>query len=185
MSELGNGTQGAVPLRVILHIYNFWLVLYLCLVAVSMLWATEMGETWTHDINGRQLPLVTEPQWKCRDSLLYAMGPHLPGLTMEAPKSWEELGMLAGVADCGRSEKWGWRGRFMLGFKLRHGSHMVWNHMVLGEPHSFGAPFASCLRKQERQCSSRDRDNMRPCREGKGWKDTCWWTMRRCNVGLD
>ena len=31
--------------------------------------------------------------------------------------------MLAGVTDCGRSEKWGCRGRLVLGFKPRCDSH--------------------------------------------------------------
>ena len=31
--------------------------------------------------------------------------------------------MLADIADCGRSQKWGCRGRLALGFKPRHGSH--------------------------------------------------------------
>ena len=38
------------------------------------------------------------------------------------------------------------------------------------EPHSFGAPFTTRLRKQERQCRIRDRHKARPCREGKGLK---------------
>ena len=31
--------------------------------------------------------------------------------------------MLAGVTDCGRSQKWGCKGRWALGFKPRRGSH--------------------------------------------------------------
>ena len=31
--------------------------------------------------------------------------------------------MLAGVADCRRSQKWGCKGRWALGFKPRPGSH--------------------------------------------------------------
>ena len=34
------------------------------------------------------------------------MGPHLPRLTMAAQKSWKNTGMLAGVTDCRRSQKW-------------------------------------------------------------------------------
>ena len=33
------------------------------------------------------------------------------------------MGMLAGVTDFRRSQKWGCRGRLALGFKPRHGSH--------------------------------------------------------------
>ena len=42
------------------------------------------------------------------------------------------------------------------------------------EPPGFGSPFATQLRKQER-----------PCRNGKGWKDSCWWARRRGHVVLD
>ena len=31
--------------------------------------------------------------------------------------------MLAGVTDCRRSQKWGCKGRWALGFKPKHGSH--------------------------------------------------------------
>ena len=33
------------------------------------------------------------------------------------------MGMLAGVTDCRRSGKWGYRGRLALEFKPRHGRH--------------------------------------------------------------
>ena len=69
------------------------------------------------------------------------------GLTMVAQKSWKNMGMLADVAKCGRSRKWGCRGRLVLGFKPRRGSHAKWG------PHGFGVfPFATWLRKQERCC---------------------------------
>ena len=42
--------------------------------------------------------------------------------------------MLAGIADCGRSWKWGCRGRLVLGFKPRRSSHARGNHMPLGLP---------------------------------------------------
>ena len=44
------------------------------------------------------------------------------------------MGMLAGVTDCGRSQKWGCRGRLALGFKPRRGSHAgaFWDHAALG-----------------------------------------------------
>ena len=51
--------------------------------------------------------------------------------------------MLAGVADCRRSQKWGCKGRWALGFKPRPGSHgkkrprgsivVEEDHKVLGE----------------------------------------------------
>ena len=52
--------------------------------------------------------------------------------------------MLAGVTGCRRSQKWGCRGRWALGFKPRHGSHSERgphgfegvrrvDHVVLGE----------------------------------------------------
>ena len=50
-------------------------------------------------------------------------------------------GVLAGVTDCGKSRKWGCRGRLVLGFKPRRSSHAGW----LG-PHGFGVlPFATWL----------------------------------------
>ena len=63
---------------------------------------------------------------------------------MAAKKGWKNMRMLAGVTDCGRSRKWGCRGRLALGFKPRHSSHPR-----LG-PRGFGVlPFAMWLRKQE------------------------------------
>ena len=44
------------------------------------------------------------------------------------------MGMLVSVADCGRSQKWGCRGRLALGFKSRHGSHYKKNHAAFGLP---------------------------------------------------
>ena len=41
--------------------------------------------------------------------------------------------MLAGVTDCGRSRKWGCRGRWALGFKARCGSHTKRGPMALTE----------------------------------------------------
>ena len=42
--------------------------------------------------------------------------------------------MLAGVTDCRRSQKWGCKGRWALGFKPRPGSHRGGeDHKVLGE----------------------------------------------------
>ena len=41
------------------------------------------------------------------------------------------MGMLAGVADCGRNQKWGCRGRFTWEFIPRPGSHSGQNHRVL------------------------------------------------------
>ena len=82
-----------------------------------------MGVTSTHDATGRQLPLVIAPARELGDVWLHAMGPCLPGLTMAAQESWKNMGMLAGVTDCRRSQKWGCRGRLALGFKPRCSSH--------------------------------------------------------------
>ena len=54
------------------------------------------------------------------------------------------MGMLAGVTDCRRSQKWGCRGRLVLGFKPRQGSHTRGRGpcSLGGEergPHGFGA----------------------------------------------
>ena len=42
---------------------------------------------------------------------------------MAAQESWKDTGMLAGVTDCRRSQKWGCKRRWALGFKPRPGSH--------------------------------------------------------------
>ena len=88
--------------------------------------------TSTHDVTGGQLPLITVPAQELGDDWLHNTGPHLPRLTMAAQKSWKNMGILAGVADCGRSRKWGCRGRFAPGFKPRRGSHVGWNQAVWG-----------------------------------------------------
>ena len=44
---------------------------------------------------------------------------------MAAQQSLKNRGMLAGVTDCGRSQKWGCRGRLGLGFKPRRHSHLA------------------------------------------------------------
>ena len=84
------------------------------------------------------------------------MGPHLPGLTMAAQKSWKNMGMLAGVANCGRSRKWGRRGRLVLGFKPRCGSHDKHHHAALGLPLplSLGSRKAGCSSDTELSLSS-------------------------------
>ena len=82
-----------------------------------------MGPNSTQDGTGKQLPLVTGPVGELGDDWLHAKGPHLPRLTMAAQKSWKNTGMLAGVTDCRRSQKWGCKGRWALGFKPRPGSH--------------------------------------------------------------
>ena len=46
------------------------------------------------------------------------------------------MGVLVGVADCGKSWKWVCRGRSALGFKTRRSSHVGQNHAVLGLPKS-------------------------------------------------
>ena len=50
---------------------------------------------------------------------------------MAAQKSWKNTGMLVGIADCGRNQKWGCRGRFAWEFIPRPGSHSGQNHRVL------------------------------------------------------
>ena len=97
----------------------------------------------TQDIIGRPFPLVTVPVGELGDGSLHAPGPRLPILTMAAQKGSKNTGVLAGVADCGRSRKRGCRRRLALGLKPKHGSHAE------GEPHSFGAPFATQFRKLE------------------------------------
>ena len=93
--------------------------------------------TSTHDVTGRQLPLVIEPTKELGDDWLHNTGPHLPRLTITtaAQYSWKNMGMLAAVANCGRSRKWCDRGRLALGFKPRHGSHVVsfWDHSASAE----------------------------------------------------
>ena len=52
-----------------------------------------------------------------------------------SPEKLENTGMLAAVANCGRSRKWYGRGRLVLGFKSRCGSHEVsfWDHEARAE----------------------------------------------------
>ena len=91
----------------------------------------------------------------------------------------KNVGMLAGVADCGRSRKWGCRGRLAQGFKPKCSSHAigrstglwqegrptkptkcgfgeVWSHMTLGLPLplSFGSWKATCSSDTELSLSS-------------------------------
>ena len=108
--------------------------------------------TSTQDVTGKQLPLVRAPAcvraWR-------RLAPHhraMPARTYYgSPKNLENTGMLVGVANCGRSWKWGCRGKLALGFKPRHGSHVKkppcgfgkkrGDHMALarkGESCSFG-----------------------------------------------
>ena len=94
--------------------------------------------TSIHDVTGRQLSLVTAPAKEFGDGLLHTMVPCLPGLMMAPKKGWKNTGMLAGVADCWRSQKWGFIGRFGPGFKPRCGSHVGSNHRVWGLPLSRG-----------------------------------------------
>ena len=61
----------------------------------------------------------------------------LPGLTMTAKKGGE-YGVRAGVAQCGRSRKWDYRGGSRQGFKQK-GRNTMW-----------------------------DGDNVRPCRKKRG-----------------
>ena len=66
-----------------------------------------MGVTSTHDLTGRQLPLVIAPESELEDGWLHTLESRLPELTMAAWKGWKNTGVLAGVADCGRGWKWG------------------------------------------------------------------------------
>ena len=169
-------------------------------MAVALLWVREMGVTSTQDWTGRQLPLVTEPAWELGDGWLHATGPCLPGLTMAAQKNWKNMGMLAGVAYCRRSWKWGYRGRLPPGFKFRHGNlasrnHTVLrlrethvfrqNHKILGLPlpHSIGSWKARGSSNAELSAVWKNAGEV--LGEGKGWMGSCSWTMRRCHVGLD
>ena len=78
-------------------------------------------------------------------------GPHLPRLTMAAQESWKNMGMLAGVTDCRRSQIWSCRGRLELGFKTQAWQpnsaedHTFWGEkredhaaLVEWEPHGLG-----------------------------------------------
>ena len=62
------------------------------------------------------------------------------------------------VANCGRSRKWGCRGRLALGFKPRLGSHNKRNHVALGLPLplSLGSQKARCSSNAELSLSSLD-----------------------------
>ena len=98
------------------------------------------------------------------------LAPHygtMPAQTYSgSPESWKNMGILAGVADCGRSWKWGCRRKLVLGFKPRNGSHAreglygFWrergNHMALGlpSPHSLGSWDARCSSNAELFLSS-------------------------------
>ena len=75
---------------------------------------------------------------------------------MAAQKSWKNRRMLAGVADCGRSWKWGCRGRLVLGFKSRCNNHDKKNHEALGLPLpcSLGSWKARCSSDAELSLSS-------------------------------
>ena len=106
------------------------------------------------------------------------LAPH-PGATAAwtyyaAQKSWRNTGMLAGVASCGMSQKWGCRGRLALGFKPRHGSHARGDHTALlrkegttrlwwaSEPCSLGSWNARCSSDAKLSLSS-----LEEC-----WRDT-------------
>ena len=58
-----------------------------------------------------------------------------PDLLWQPSKAGKNTGMLAAVANCGRSQKWCGRGRLALGFKPRRGSHAVsfWDHVAWAE----------------------------------------------------
>ena len=66
------------------------------------------------------------------------------------------MGILAGVADCGRSRKRGCRGRLALGFKPRRSSHDKKNRaaLALPLPHSLGNRKVTCSSDAELSLSS-------------------------------
>ena len=66
----------------------------------------------------RGFPLLPE----CLGGGSYVTGSPLLALTMAIEKA-EETRLLADVTQCGRGQKWGYRGRSTPGFKPRHGSH--------------------------------------------------------------
>ena len=120
--------------------------------------------------------------------------PHLSGLTMAAQKSWKNTGMLAAVANCGRSRKWGCRGRLALGFKPTCSSHDHNHHTALaGEnhvalelplPRSVGSWKAICSRYADLSLSSSE-----GCRRDavgrKRVKGLLLGARRRCHGVLD
>ena len=74
------------------------------------------------------------------------------------------MGMLASVANCGRSRKLGYRGRLVLGFKPSHGSHDKNHHVALAEKHhaalakethvALGLPLPHSIGSWKARCSS-------------------------------
>ena len=102
---------------------------------------------------------ATPPGYSACESLqmIGSTGPCLPGLTMAAQKSWKNMGLLAGVANCGRSQKWGCRERLALGFKPRHGSHARLGPLGFGESQdhvALGFPLPLSLGSQKARCSN-------------------------------
>ena len=124
--------------------------------------------------------------------LVHTTGPHLPGLTM-AQKSWENMGMLASVANCGRSRKWGYRGRLALGFKPRQGGHDKYHHAALAEEDhaALGLPLPCCLGSQKARLAAIQNSFLAGRTQERRWgketgeRNSCWWTRRRYHVGLD
>ena len=107
------------------------------------------------------------------------------------PRKAGKYGTLAGVAACGRSQKWGCRGRLALGFKPRCGSHerreprgfgKVWSHEALGLPlpHSLGSWKARCSSNAELSLSS-----LEECRRDTAGRKGVKVVRRRCHMGLD
>ena len=114
--------------------------------------------------------------------------------------------MLASVAKCGKSWKWGCRGRLALGFKPRCGSCDKKNHMALAGNHhaalaeenhvALGLPLSRGLGRRKAWCS-RDAEislsSLQECRRDaagrKGVKGFLlvgeMGLMRRCHVVLD
>ena len=105
---------------------------------ISTRLAREMGMTLTQDVTGRQLPLLTAPGLSENLEMVHSSPQgHACQDQLWQPRKTENTGVLAGVAGCERSRKWGYEGSSRLGFKLQVGHHQV----------------------QGRQCRARVRDN--------------------------
>ena len=80
------------------------------LFCISTSLAREMGMTLTHDVTGRQLPLVTAPACELGDGLLHTTGPRLLGLTMAAQKG-RKCGSAGGCSPLWEESEMGLGGR--------------------------------------------------------------------------
>ena len=76
------------------------------------------------------------------------------GTNYGSPERLKTAGVLAGVADWGRSKKWCYRGDSGLGFKTTGGLPR-WREI-------------ECRTRDKGQCRAMREDNVKSCREGKG-----------------